>query len=164
MKNSARSKRKPLLSCIKKIVTAAFMLSIIYFTICFIYPFTSLKKIKLPSLTQEKTNELKIKTWEEIRPLESYLSDVQNRQIFTVLSVSQETEQPAIVMNMDLVKDLSLVGIISGEPPQAIIEDKKAQKTYTLTAGQSFGEFRLESIEEGKVLATYQGQKFELYL
>ncbi|MFH0790855.1 MAG: hypothetical protein V2A64_04405 [Candidatus Omnitrophota bacterium] len=149
---------------IKKIIFAAFILSCIYFIACLIYPFTGLKKITLPILKPEKTNEFKLKPMDEIRPLESYLSDVKSRRIFASLSSPQETEKPAVVINTDFIKDLNLVGIISGEPPQAIIEDKKTQKTYTLTAGQSFGEFRLESIEEGKVLVTYQEQKFELYL
>lgn len=149
---------------IKKMILAAFTLSCIYFIICFIYPFTGFKKITLPGLKQGRTNEFKLKPIEEIKPLESYLNDVQNRRIFANLSIPQETEKPAVVINTDFIKDLNLVGIISGEPPQAIIEDKKAQKTYTLTAGQSFGEFKVESIEEGKVLINYQEQKFELYL
>lgn len=153
------------LSRIKRIILVAFILSGVYFITCFIYPFTGLKRIKLPNLNQEKAGEFKLKIRGEIRPLDAYLSDIKNRQIFTVLSVPQEIEKSApVVINTDLIKDLSLVGIISGDIPQAVIEDRKMQKTYTVTAGQFFGEFKVEAIGEGKVLINYQEQKFELYL
>ena len=69
-----------------------------------------------------------------------------------------------MVSNTDLVKQLNLVGIIAGENPQAVIEDKNTQKTYYLNKGQFLGEIQLEDILEGKIIINHKGQRFELYL
>lgn len=59
---------------------------------------------------------------------------------------------------------VGLVGIITGDNPQAIIEDKKAQKTYYLNKGQSFDGYVVEEILEGKVTLDYEGKKISLFL
>ncbi len=87
-----------------------------------------------------------------------------NRQIF-VSPAEQKTEKLMISgVNIDLIKDMSLVGIIAGENPQAIIEDKKTQKTFYLSRGQFMGEFQVKEIKEGKVILDYKGQSYELYM
>jgi type II secretory pathway component PulC len=60
--------------------------------------------------------------------------------------------------------DLSLVGVISGDNPLAVIENKKTKKTYHLTKGQSFDDYLVEDISEGKVLLDSQGRKISLLL
>lgn len=64
----------------------------------------------------------------------------------------------------DILKDINLLGIVSGEKPQAIIEDKKTQKTYFLNKGDSFGQVKVLEIKEGKVLLDYRGKNFDLFL
>lgn len=59
---------------------------------------------------------------------------------------------------------MGLVGIIAGDNPQAIIEDKKAQKTYYLNKGQSFNGYVVEEISEGKVILDNEGNKTSLFL
>ena len=74
------------------------------------------------------------------------------------------TSQPAIAANVDLLKDITLVGIITGANPQAVIEDKKSLKNYYVTKGQFIGQMQVEDIQEGKIIINYKGQKYELYL
>jgi len=59
---------------------------------------------------------------------------------------------------------VGLVGIIAGDNPQAIIEDKKAQKTYYLNKGQTFNGYVVEDIGDGKVTLDYEGRKISLFL
>lgn len=59
---------------------------------------------------------------------------------------------------------VGLVGIIAGDNPQAIIEDKKAQKTYYLNKGQSFNGYIVEEILKDKVILDYEGRKISLFL
>jgi hypothetical protein len=59
---------------------------------------------------------------------------------------------------------LGLVGIVPGPSPQAIIEDKKAQKTVYLTKGQSAEDIAVEDIKDGKVFVDYKGKKLTLFL
>ena len=60
---------------------------------------------------------------------------------------------------------LTLVGIVDGTPPQAIIADATTQKSYFVTAGETFGAgFEVERIGEDRVTLRYQGASVELHL
>lgn len=59
---------------------------------------------------------------------------------------------------------LGLVGIIPGDNPQAIVEDKKSQKTYYLAKGQSINGITAEEINEDKVVLEYRGKRVTLFL
>lgn len=60
--------------------------------------------------------------------------------------------------------NLALVGIIPGNSPQAIIEDKKTQKTYYLMKGQTTDDIVLEEIGSDKVTIEYRGKRINLFL
>jgi hypothetical protein len=60
--------------------------------------------------------------------------------------------------------NLGLVGIIPGASPQAIIEEKKNQKTYYLIKGQSINGITVEDISEDKVILEYRGKSMTLFL
>jgi len=148
---------------INKIIFAVFIISCLYLIYTFVFPLLLSNNINLPKVTEEKIPEEKIQAIQQIEPYEYYLEGLKNRQIFSSVS-GQESEKPAGTINADLIKDISLIGIIAGENPQAIIEDKKTQKTYYVTKGQFIGEFKVEDIQDGKIILNYKGQKFELYL
>jgi len=146
----------------KILLISSFIISVLYLIFVFIFPLFSDKNLNIapePSLiaTQDK---------DDIKPFEAYLEGVSNRQIFKNPS-SAAAGAPAgdnISVNTEIIKDISLVGVISGENPQAIMEDKKTQKTYYVTKGQYINEAVVEDIQEGKVILNYAGQKFELHL
>jgi hypothetical protein len=58
----------------------------------------------------------------------------------------------------------SLVGIITGDNPQAVIEDKKAGKTYYLYKGASFDGTIVEDIGSGRVILDCKGERISLVL
>jgi hypothetical protein len=60
--------------------------------------------------------------------------------------------------------NLGLVGIVPGASPQAIVEDKKNQKTYYLVKGQSINGISVEEINEDKVVLEYKGKSMTLFL
>lgn len=60
--------------------------------------------------------------------------------------------------------NISLVGIMPGEKPQAIIEDKKEQKTYYLIKGESAHGIKVEDIAQDKVVVEYRGKRVSLFL
>lgn len=150
---------------IQKVTGLLLAISIAYLISSFIYPWVSLKKIKLPAVSSEKL-KLEGPNFEiakEARPYEFYLQGLGQRQIFS----SQASPGGAAALSAadaDLIKDINLVGIISGDNPQAVIEDKKIQKTYYLNKGQFMGELQIEDIREGKIILNYKGQRYELYL
>jgi type II secretory pathway component PulC len=98
--------------------------------------------------------------------LEHYLQQAAASRIFGL----QQQEAPAGPSSgptdaeiADMLKDLTLMGVISGAAPQAIIEDQRTQKTYYLNKGQSLGDLQVESIQENKVILNYKGRRSELY-
>ena len=52
----------------------------------------------------------------------------------------------------DLTKDLKLVGIMPGDIPQAIIEDKKNNQTLFLKEGETINDIKIKNISTGKVV------------
>lgn len=62
----------------------------------------------------------------------------------------------------EMLQDLSLLGVITGDDNQAIIEDKKTKRTFFLYKGDSFREFKVDDIKEGSVTLDYQGERIEL--
>ncbi len=99
-------------------------------------------------------------------PFSAY-ADVGRRELFKpVRSEVQEraASQAASESAQDKLKDLSLIGIIAGEKPQAVIEDRKIQKTYFLNKGQAVNQLTVEDILEDRVIFDFEGEKLELDL
>lgn len=142
------------------------VVSVFFSLSAFIYPMLDLSKVKLPEVTKEEEVGIPTVSGPEVKPLESYLEGVMQRQIFRAATVSDvvPVSTAAVTNTLDLFKDMTLIGIISSDPPQAVIEDKKTQKTYYLNVGQAIGDLKVDRIQEGKVILDYLGTKYELYL
>lgn len=89
--------------------------------------------------------------------------------LFAVLSDSGQPTAAARTRPSDsgklLASRLTLMGIISGDPAQAIIEDSKTQKTYFVMPGQAIVEGAvLEQVLDNRVVLDLDGEKIELTL
>ena len=137
--------------------------SSLYLLSAFAYPlFISKKTIFSPeNLLSNLTETKEAIKQEEIKPYDFYTQGIKTKQIFGAASAGL-TQESAVTVGADLIKDINLLGVISGDSPQAIIEDKKSQKTYYVTIGQLIGEFQVEDIGDGKIILNYSGQRFEL--
>ena len=71
-------------------------------------------------------------------------------------------EKKSNISRDELVKDLVLLGIITGDEDQAVIEDKSGEKSYFLYKGDSFKNFTVYDIKESRVILDYKGEKIEL--
>ena len=101
----------------------------------------------------------------EMKGYSYYSNRMSGRNIFGGGSYIQTESQEGSGTPGDAPADnLGLVGIIPGADPQAIIEDKKGQKTYYLIKGQSVNGITLEAINENKVTLDYKGKKTILFL
>ena len=68
-------------------------------------------------------------------------------------------------MGKQLTSRLTLVGIVSGNPPQAIIEDSEAKKNYFVSVGQAVADGAvLEQVLDNRVVLDLDGEKIELSL
>lgn len=72
---------------------------------------------------------------------------------------------PPVQTGYDALSGLTLMGIISGENPQAIIEDRKDGKAHFLFKGERVRDFRIKDILDGKIIIISGTQEeFELKL
>lgn len=148
---------------LNRLIPVLIILSLAYFVVNLVYPLFNFKQVKLTDFPKEKINLPQLGQKEELKPYEFYLEGVKERQVFSSAAASPNVTSAGVI-NADITKDITLVGIISGDTPQAIIEDKKTRKTYYATKGQFIGDFQIEDISEGKVVLNYSGQRYELYL
>lgn len=161
------SKQLLSLSSVTKVIWVVFAISCVYLIGSFIYPLFGLKEIKFSGLPEDEVAMPQVELKQGQKPYEFYLEGIRGRQIFTSASTQNQqqlTKDLPGEVNSDLIKDITLVGIISGENPQAVIEDKKTQKTYYVTKGQFIGEFEVKDIQKGKIILNYKDQKYELYI
>ena len=149
----------------QKLMIALMGLSFIYLVVSFVYPWLGLGNIRWPQAPAEDLAAKERVPLEPAKPYEFYLQALQKRQIFSVSSLaSQASSILSPTADSDLIKNINLIGVISGDNPQAVIEDKKANKVYYLNKGQSIGQLQIEDIQTGKIILNYKGQKYELYL
>ena len=99
----------------------------------------------------------------EERPKSYYLEEMQGRNLFRA-PFFQGGEGGRIDELKEKIKSFSLLGVVAGEDPQAIIEDKDAAKTYFLKKGESFDGVRVLEIFEGKAIIEINGEEMELLL
>lgn len=148
---------------LSRILSICLVVSCAYLTGTFLYSWFGLKNIKMPQIVKQTAADISLQGQAEKKPITFYQTTMTEKHIFAS-SGQAEADKPLGIASGDMVKDFSLVGIISGANPQAIVEDKKSQKTYYVNKGQAVGEFQVEDILEGKIILNYNGQRYELYL
>ena len=107
----------------------------------------------------EKKPAPELKDITVVKDYSSYSGPSSGKTVFGQSQGAPEDVEPG-----DATAAIGLVGIIAGDNPQAIIEDKKAQKTYYLNKGQSFNGYVVEEISENKVILDCEGKKISLFL
>lgn len=135
------------------------ILIILYFLIdIFIIP-----SKELTLLEEDFEKEPKVIEEIEIKPYSYYSKGLQKEVFKQLVKEGPKISVPSIPVE-ELMGNLSLLGIVSGENPQAIIEDKKQRKTFFLRQGQSAGGIFLKRIEDGTATVVYKGEEFILAL
>lgn len=146
----------------RKIIGGFFAASCLFLVVSLLWPWLGLKKTDMTQIKQERIADSIAETKKQTKPFSFYQDAVKGRAIFG--ASAQDSEKPASAVNLDINKDINLVGIITGDNPQAVIEDKKTNRTYYISKGQFIGDIRIQDIREGKIIIEYRGQQFELYL
>ena len=149
---------------INKILFGLFVITVIYFLLDYFF-------LTPAGITPVSTEELKIKESVQAEPIRHpysyYEGQIRGRDLFKPLLKEQPLVKEAVEAELeDIIGNLSLLGVISGESPQAIIEDKKKRKTYFLNRGDRLGGIELKEILEleGKVTLIYRGKEFDLVM
>ena len=140
-----------------------FVVSSLYFMSEMIYPFVGLRKISVVFFPADKDGGRGSSALPEIKPFRYYLDGIANRQVFKI-AYAGNTESFTNAAGSGSLRDFSLVGIISGDNPQAIMQENKTQKTYYLNKGQAIAEYTIEDVLPDKVILNAGGRRYELFL
>lgn len=96
---------------------------------------------------------------------QAYQKLLTEKNIFTApageTKKSSVSEGPTL---RELVKDLRLVGIVPGDEPQAIIEDKKNGQTLFLKKGEQIEGIEIRQIQDGRVVLGFGEETITLSL
>ncbi|MBF0522520.1 MAG: hypothetical protein HQL24_05620 [Candidatus Omnitrophica bacterium] len=149
---------------VKKLAVGAVIVSFLYCAIVFGYSSACLKEIKILPPMAKLTLHNNKRILKKEKPLEAYLTNVENRNIFSFSDLNSVQEKAVRVNGMDSMKDIMLVAILLGENPQAAIQNKNTQKIFYVTRGQFVGELQVDDIQEGKVFLNYNGTRYEFDL
>lgn len=94
-------------------------------------------------------------------PLEDYLDDISKRDMLRHHLAKAQTENNGLPY-VDSVAHIELAGIVLEDPPQAVLKDTSTGSVFYVHTGAMLGEFKVVSIEEGKITLEYQDEKIEL--
>jgi len=98
-------------------------------------------------------------------PYSYYSAQLEGKNLFKAAMIREDTAGSIPKKELrDLIKNLTLMGIISEEEPQAIIEDKSTGKSYFLKKGELINGVKIVEIKSNKVVLEYEEQRFDLYL
>lgn len=64
----------------------------------------------------------------------------------------------------ELAKDIVLVGVITGDNPQAIIQDRRTRQTFYVSEGESVLGFKIKKVEKATVILERNGETIKLSL
>lgn len=93
----------------------------------------------------------------------AYSRAIQGKKLFSAPFLEEDASGKA-EPEIDVSRRFNLVGIIAGEDPQAIIEDKEGKKTHYLYKGQAINGVTVAEIKESGVVLEYRGKEVMLVL
>ncbi len=148
---------------INRLVLLAVFASLLVLTFDLFFHSPDITKMKSSSKVRLKIASLKDK---EIKPYAYYEQEIAKRNLFSSAPFDSQVKRviPAGPTFKELIKSLELLGIVSGDEPQVIIEDKKLRKTYFLFTGDYLGEIKVEEVYSDRVLLEFKGEKISLFL
>jgi len=148
---------------VNKALFLVFTVLIIYFLVDYFF----LPSAQIPEIEVEGTQiEEIIKEKPQIKPFSYYSNEITGKTVFKPLPI--EEAEPQILEDEeeleDIMSNLSLLGIVAGATPQAIIQDNIRKKSSFTGVGDSVGGAEVKEIleAEGRVIMTYKGKDFDL--
>jgi hypothetical protein len=146
-------------STLRGVGVLLFVSACAYLGLAWFYPVQGLLRQETASAVSQD-----VQPYHEVGSMVDELSVVERRNIFGTPARDAEDVPVPKVAGVDSVRDIGLVAILSGDNPQAALEDKSSQKVYYVTPGQFIGDIQVEAIKEGKVLLNDKGTRYELFL
>lgn len=143
---------------INRALAAAVAVSLVYLASTFLFPYKGKQDMAASIPVEEAAGQ---PSDGALKDHASYFRTIGSRNLFFSEAFSPAAD---VGQSSGLSERFNLVGIIAGDNPQAVIEDKKAGKTYYLYKGASFNGTIVEDIENGRVILDCKGERVSLVL
>ncbi|HNV86002.1 MAG TPA: hypothetical protein PKL97_03435 [Candidatus Omnitrophota bacterium] len=98
----------------------------------------------------------------ELIPYENFEQKMKARNIF--FFQPKASSKPAEAGILEKVKDLALIGIVKTGNMEAILKDKKTNRTTFVRVGQRIGELEVKQIKESSIILKSKDNETELFL
>jgi hypothetical protein len=122
-----------------------------------------MEPVKEGAKTAEQTKPQQKLETKPAASFDEYEKLLKEKNIFTPSQPEREKGSlPASKQLRELTKDLRLVGILPGDEPQVIIEDKKSGQTLFLKEGELIDAIEVRKISTGKVVLGYGDETITL--
>lgn len=150
---------------LNKLFIIAVVCAIFYMIIAYIYPYRS--KVEIPGHVEAtgKDTEILGGTPKPPPPLAHYTDILTRRQMFKLYEVPKPKPvgpaKPKVTLQQ-LLAGYTFIGILFGDVPQAIVEEKRSGQSFYLTAGQFIGEIKIEKIERGRITVSYEEETMDI--
>jgi len=153
-----------LISYLNKFLVFGMAIGLAYMILGYKFPYKSKvhipKHISKSGMLGESKNSLGV-----LPPLSDYIGTISHRQIFKIYEPPRpkiQAPKKAKPSIQQVLSGYTFVGIIFGNPSQAIIEEKRSGQSYYLSAGQYLGDIKIEKVEKGKVTVSYNGKTMDV--
>lgn len=101
-----------------------------------------------PEVSTEKSPQPKPAT-----PFEQYEKLIREKSIFVEKPKGKSKNKVSTAVTLrEMTKDLRLVGIVPGDEPQVIVEDRHTGQTLFLKKGEMIGDIEITDILSGKII------------
>lgn len=151
-------------SILNKFLIIAVICAIVYMVFAYKYPYKP--ETEISSHVEIEKGEGAIgETPKPLPPVSHYMDIMSRRQMFKLYEVPKPKPQgptkPKVTLQQ-LLAGYTFVGVIFGDVPQAIVEEKKTGQSFYLTAGQFLGEIKIEKIERGRITVSYEDESMDI--
>lgn len=149
-------------SLLNKFLIICILGTVIYLVFGYSFPYKS--KTAIPERVG-MTGGVSEETPKPQPPLTHYTEALSQRQMFKLYEAPKPKPtgppKPKVTLQQ-LLGGYTFVGIIFGDVPQAIIEEKRSGQSFYLTSGQYLGEIKIEKIERGKITVSYEDERMDV--
>jgi len=152
-RKTGKNKNK-IFSMLNKAFIAITAMSAVYLLIGYLYPYKGKEYVEKGEINSGLNSNLDSGVPAPMPSISKYTDVLGKRQMFKIYETPApkptEPTKPKVTLQQ-IIAGYTFVGILFGDEPQAIVEDKKSGQSFYLKAGQNLGEIKIESVERGKV-------------
>lgn len=149
-------------SLLNKFLIICILGAIIYLVFGYLFPYKS--EIVIPGVVSVGERVID-EAPEPQGPLSHYTGVLSQRQMFKLYEAPKPKPtgppKPKVTLQQ-LLGGYTFVGIIFGDVPQAIVEERRTGQSFYLTSGQYLGEIKIEKIEKGKITVSYEDERMDV--